>query len=296
MLGSVPDGGVIAHRVSRSHADAGGPHFFSRWIIAVFEVDNSPARRHTHYRETGLKAPKPFKEASGMGRMRVTVCQLGDDPPSLAADWARLRSHVEAQKSDLVLLPEMPFSTWFAIQPEFAPELWGAAIAQHESWKGRLSDLAPATVLSTEPVERQGRRLNEAFIWSAGRATPAHHKRYLPDEAGFWEASWYQRGDGAFDLADAAGARVGFQICTELWTLEASRTYGLAGADIIAAPRATPAAALSAGWSPAAPRRCWRARSACRPIARVQAKRASGSAAQAGSLVLTARSGAHIRG
>jgi N-carbamoylputrescine amidase len=176
--------------------------------------------------------------------MRVTVCQLSDDPPSFAADWARLRTHVEAQKSELVLLPEMPFSTWFATEREFAPELWGAAIAEHERWKGRLSDLAPATVLSTEPVERQGRRLNEAFIWSAGRATPAHHKRYLPDEAGFWEASWYQRGDGAFDLADAAGARVGFQICTELWTLEASRKYGLAGADIIAAPRATPASSV----------------------------------------------------
>jgi N-carbamoylputrescine amidase len=66
------------------------------------------------------------------------------------------------------------------------------------------------------------------------------HKRYLPDEDGFWEASWYERGDGAFDLAEAAGARVGFQICTELWTLERSRDYGRAGAEIIAAPRATP--------------------------------------------------------
>jgi N-carbamoylputrescine amidase len=62
----------------------------------------------------------------------------------------------------------------------------------------------------------------------------------LPEEDGFWEASWYERGDGAFELADAGGARVGFQICTELWMLDESRKYGRAGADIIAAPRCTP--------------------------------------------------------
>ena len=176
--------------------------------------------------------------------MRVTVCQLSDEPRAFAADWETLRAHVGDQESDLVLLPEMPFATWFATEPAFAQAPWDAAIAEHGRWKQRLSDLAPATVLSTEPVERNGRRLNEAFVWSAGRARPAHHKRYLPDEEGFWEASWYERGDGAFDLADAAGARVGFQICTELWTLEQSRKYGLAGADIIAAPRATPASSV----------------------------------------------------
>ncbi len=176
--------------------------------------------------------------------MRATVCQLSDEPSVFGVDWAALRRHVEQHKSDLVLLPEMPFATWFATEREFSPKLWGAAIAEHAHWKERLSDLAPATVLSTEPVERNGRRLNEAFVWSAGRAMPAHHKRYLPEEDGFWEASWYEQGDGAFDLADAAGARVGFQVCTELWTLAEARKYGLAGADIIAAPRATPASSV----------------------------------------------------
>lgn len=176
--------------------------------------------------------------------MRVTVCQLSDEPSAFGADWAALRRHVDEHKSDLILLPEMPFATWFATEREFSPKLWNAAIVEHAHWKERLSDLAPATVLSTEPVERDGRRLNEAFVWSAGRATPAHHKRYLPEEDGFWEASWYEQGDGAFDLTDAAGARVGFQICTELWTLAEARKYGLAGADIIAAPRATPASSV----------------------------------------------------
>ncbi len=91
-----------------------------------------------------------------MGRMRVTVCQLGDDPPSLAADWARLRSHVEAQKSDLVLLPEMPFSTWFAIQPEFAPELSGAPSPSMKAGKGDYLISLPPPCSAPNPSNAKG--------------------------------------------------------------------------------------------------------------------------------------------
>lgn len=176
--------------------------------------------------------------------MRVTVCQLEDDRAQFEAGWSGLCRHVAAEKSELVLLPEMPFSTWFAAERTFDAAAWDAMVTEHGAWEARLQELAPAAVLCTAPVVRGGRRLNEAFIWAGGRAKPAHHKRYLPDEDGFWEASWYDVGDGSFDLADAAGARVGFQICTELWTLQVSRDFGLAGAEIIAAPRATPASTL----------------------------------------------------
>ena len=29
---------------------------------------------------------------------------------------------------------------------------------------------------------------NEAFVWESGSYRPSHHKYYLPDEDGFWEA------------------------------------------------------------------------------------------------------------
>jgi predicted amidohydrolase len=173
--------------------------------------------------------------------MRVTVCQLEDGRDGFEEGWDGLCRHVRDQGSELVLLPEMPFSAWFAAARPFDAGVWAAAVAGHGAWQERLAELAPATVLGTAAVERGGTRLNEAFVWSDGLARPAHHKRYLPDEDGFWEASWYAPGDGSFELAEAAGAKVGFQICTEIWTLQASRDYGLAGADIIAAPRATPA-------------------------------------------------------
>jgi predicted amidohydrolase len=48
-----------------------------------------------------------------------------------------------------------------------------------------------------------------------------HEKRYLPKEAGFWEASWYDSGRRDFSLVECTGALTGFLICTDLWATEA---------------------------------------------------------------------------
>jgi N-carbamoylputrescine amidase len=173
--------------------------------------------------------------------MRVTVCQLSDQRREFETGWRELCAHVRAQNSDLVLLPEMPFSDWFAADPEFDAEVWDAAVTQHRMWKQRLVELSPATVISTEPLVIGGCRLNEAYAWNGGRATPLHQKRYLPNEDGFWEARWYEPSTGAFDLTTLADASIGVQICTELWWLDESRNYGRSGADVLLAPRATPA-------------------------------------------------------
>lgn len=168
--------------------------------------------------------------------MRVTVCELRSG--ALAEDWPRLVEHVRAQEPDLVLLPEMGLSPWFARERSFDAAAWDAAVAAHASWP--LDELGAAVVLGTSPVVRDGRRLNEA--WVDGRA--AHHKRFLPDEEDFWEASWYAPGDGTFAAVPAGAARVGFLVCTELWFLEHARAYGRDGAHLLAVPRCTPVESL----------------------------------------------------
>jgi predicted amidohydrolase len=177
--------------------------------------------------------------------MKVTVCELNASPERLARDWERLVAHARAERSELVLLPEMPFCPWFGVTPVFDERVWRSAVAAHDAWAERLVELAPAVVLGTRPVERGGQRLNEGFCWTqdAGYRI-AHHKYYLPDEEGFWEASWYSRGDGSFTPLECGAARVGFEICTELWALERARLYGKEGVHIIVTPRATPRASL----------------------------------------------------
>jgi predicted amidohydrolase len=172
--------------------------------------------------------------------MNVTVCQLRNDPAGRTADWDGLVAHVQAERSDLVLLPEMAFYPWPFWQRSFDAGQWQAAMAAHDQWLERLGELAPAVVLGSRPVEQSGRRLNEGFVWDEGDGyRPAHHKYYLPDDPGFWEASWYGRGEADFTPIRCRGAAVGFLICTELWFMQRARTYGQAGIHLLVCPRAT---------------------------------------------------------
>ena len=174
--------------------------------------------------------------------MRVTVCELRTAPGCLEEDWAGLAAHVLDERSDLVVLPELGFAPWFAADRPFDRPAWDAAVAAHERWLGRLHEL-PAAVLGTRPVDAPGGRRNQAYAAErAGPVRPLHDKSYLPDEPGFWEASWYGRGEGGHEVVDLAGARAGVLVCTEMWFLEHARTYGRAGAHLVATPRCTPAA------------------------------------------------------
>ena len=181
--------------------------------------------------------------------MRVTICELNDEPKELARDWEGLVAHCRAahpgngtgsRESALVLLPEMCFSPWFAWTDEVDAAVWESAITAHDEWLPRLDELAPAVVLGSRPVNSGGQRLNEGFVWEPGMGyRAAHVKYYLPDENGYWEATWYARGDGVFEPIESAGVKIGFQICTEVWFSDRSRAYGKQGVHLIATPRAT---------------------------------------------------------
>lgn len=172
--------------------------------------------------------------------MKVTVCQLPDDPILFARDWEALGEHIRANRSELVLLPEMPFAPWFARERPFQEEVWQAVVSAHEAWFTRLEELSPATVIGSRPVTVAAGRRNAGFIWSPESGSlDAHYKSYLPDEEGFWEASWYGRGSQEYTMVRLRQVNFGFLICTELWFLEQARFLGRAGAHLIVTPRAT---------------------------------------------------------
>jgi predicted amidohydrolase len=177
--------------------------------------------------------------------LKVTVCEFHDEPAELEEDWDRLVLHVKAESSDVVLLPEMPFVSWFARSQHFDLATWQQAVSAHDAWQTRFEELAPAVILSSRPMNGNGCRLNEGFVWErASGYRAAHTKYYLPDEAGFWEAAWYERGDERFAPVDVGGLRIGFVICTELWFMERARAYGKAGIHLLVTPRATEPASL----------------------------------------------------
>ena len=178
--------------------------------------------------------------------MKVTVTQLPDDTQALEESFAALVEHTQAEQPDLVLLPEMPFHPWLHYTQEVDASRWAAAVDAHEEWLPRLSALGAGIVLGSRPVLDGDNPHNDAFVWSAERgARFAHRKYYLPDEEGFWEATWYRRAaEPRFQAADAGSVKVGFMICSDLWFGEHARGYARQGVHILANPRATERASV----------------------------------------------------
>ncbi len=168
--------------------------------------------------------------------MRVTVCQLPDLPEEFEAAWENLCG--AAAGSDLVVLPELPFYPWVAWTHHFDQAVWDEAVLAHEGWIGRLGELGGGTVVGSAPMGHDVRR-NRAFTWTDGNVEFGHEKYYLPEEPGFWEASWYRRGGGTFERSSVGGHSAGFLLCTELWFTERAREYARQGVRLLLTPRVT---------------------------------------------------------
>jgi predicted amidohydrolase len=171
--------------------------------------------------------------------MRITVCQLHNGREGLTADWDRLVEHIKTQRSELVLLPEMPFYSWFPTPRNFDAQVWSEAVAAHEAWEKRLSELMPAIALGTRPVDFGNLRYSAGFMWNEdeGIAETIHVKTCLSNEEGAWETTWYERAVPDFEAVRVGDARVGMLIGLELWMTDQARFYGEDGVHIIAVPR-----------------------------------------------------------
>lgn len=178
--------------------------------------------------------------------MRVTVCQLPDDPRAFENSWKQLVAHARAARSELVVLPEMPFHPWFATTRRFDAGIWRSVMAAHDAWEKRLPELSPAAVIGSRPIEFGNERYNAAFLWTAqdGTLATVHSKAYLPEEEGTWEASWYAAATPEFEPAMVGGASAGLLICSELWAMEHARLYGKDNVHLLVTPRLTAAATL----------------------------------------------------
>jgi N-carbamoylputrescine amidase len=173
--------------------------------------------------------------------MKIVVCEFPDEATRHEAAWTDLVHFLQTRPTDVVALPEMPFCDWqMFMNRTIDPAVWGAAVAVHDAMIARFVELQAAIVLSSRPVEIEGKRLNQAFCWTRDCGyRGVHAKYYLPDEPDGWEATWFARGDRHFAPITVGPLKVGFQLCTELLFTEPAREIGRGGAHLIAAPRAT---------------------------------------------------------
>jgi N-carbamoylputrescine amidase len=178
--------------------------------------------------------------------MRLAVCEAPAEMVYGDQGWQRLAGYSTDLSPDALLLNEMPFGGWLSADPEPVPDKLVASHALHDGGLAHLSELGARIVLGSRPTFERERSVNAGFVWTADSGIKAiHTKQFFPDEAGYYEARWFERGDLRFQLANFGGIKVGFLICTDVMFPEWARYYGRRGAHVIAVPRATPEPSLN---------------------------------------------------
>jgi N-carbamoylputrescine amidase len=169
----------------------------------------------------------------------------------LASDhaWSGIAAEISAASLDLLVTNELPFGRWLATGDRFDEAAARASRQDHESGIAALLSLDVPTIISSRPVERDGRLANEAILLRGDELTPVRRKRHLMDEPGWREKAWYLPGCGTCPMVEAGGLRIGILLGAELMFNEYARDLGNRGADLIALLLATP---LSRAWTTAA--------------------------------------------
>lgn len=172
--------------------------------------------------------------------MKISICEFPDESAHKMKAWDALVAHVAKEKPDVVVLPEMPFCDWIFVGTSVEFDLWRKAIKQHEEMIERFGELDSRWVVTSRPRDLEGRRLNEAFVWSAASGYQAvRSKWYLPDLPVAAESTWFDRGDKKFQPVSCGPLSLGIKLCSEVMFPEHAREIGFAGAHVIAHPRAT---------------------------------------------------------
>jgi N-carbamoylputrescine amidase len=153
--------------------------------------------------------------------------------------WDTIRRSVDLACPDILVTNEMPFGPWLAEHSNFDSTAAQLGVALHEQALEALSDLGAAAVLSSRPVTFDGRLANEAFVLESKAYRAIHHKKYFPQDSGFFEETWYSTGAGGYECTQIGQVNVGVLLCTELFFNERARAYGRDGVDLIVTPRAS---------------------------------------------------------
>jgi N-carbamoylputrescine amidase len=171
--------------------------------------------------------------------MKSTITQI--DHGQLENEWAKLIGHIRVNNSDLVLLPEMAFSQWFCTTQAVDNTVWQNAVESHDTWLERLPELGAKIVIGTAPRNIGDKKYNVAYVWTADAGLQwIHSKTYLPNDDGYWEATWYDRAPIDFQPITVDGVKIGVMICTEIWFMQHARDYGQDEVHLIVNPRSTP--------------------------------------------------------
>ena len=136
-------------------------------------------------------------------RHRIAVVESDPELRAGSEAWERLAAELGRARPDLLVLNELPFGPWLAARERFDADAWQASIADHEAAIAALPQLGPPAVIGTRPAVLEGRRCNQAFLWTReGGLHYPHTKQHIPDSPGYRETTWTAPGPQRFATAD----------------------------------------------------------------------------------------------
>jgi N-carbamoylputrescine amidase len=182
----------------------------------------------------GMRASAARQE----GKLRVGFVEWPEGLEPGGSQWGKIADRLADARLDLLVTNELPFGTWIADRKDFDRDSAEASLKAHADGFDALMRLAIPAIVSSRPVWASDRLLNQAVAIEGRSVRPIHTKHYLPEEPGWYEASWYEAGRTGFVPADVGGLPIGVMLCTDAMFNEHARNYGRLGAALIAIPRA----------------------------------------------------------
>ena len=84
--------------------------------------------------------------------MKITVCQIDNIPKNFQQSFKNLSNYLSVNKTDLLLLPEMPFSKWLSKDKKPNVKKWEKAVKEHNNFIKNLSLLDAKYIIATKPT------------------------------------------------------------------------------------------------------------------------------------------------
>ena len=178
-----------------------------------------------------------------MSKLKLAWIQ-GKSQGSLEANIIYYIEHIKRlaqNKPDIILLPELFLSDYFAIEEE-ASRL-DFAIGLDSEIISVFKDLCKELKVNLsfpfyEKVSSAIRFNSMLIISEQGELISHYRKMHIPDDPGFYEKYYFRPGDRGFQVADLQKAKLGLLICWDQWFPEAARLTAMQGADILFYPTA----------------------------------------------------------
>ncbi|ROQ39645.1 N-carbamoylputrescine amidase [Frondihabitans sp. PhB188] len=201
-----------------------------------------------------LAAPVSAESARAPVRVALVQMRWHADPAEHVAELDEGIRLAAAEGAEVVFLPELTLRRYPGDTPatgrpvDDAEDLHDGPTATFAREAAMRHELFVHASLYERPAASMGiagdpRGFNTAILASpTGEIVAATRKTHIPISAGYYEDTYFQPGPSAdaYPVHDPAGleARLGLPTCWDEWFPEVSRSYALAGAEVLAYPTA----------------------------------------------------------